>query len=236
MDQGQLDAMRRVNFATSSDMVSSNFNVHQYGRGVRFRPFEQNLIEWATELLIPGKLFVDIGAHIGTYSLQYAALGYNVRAFEAKRSTFELLRCGVVINNFQDRVQPIRMALSDGLGFCDLKSLEKHGGGSSICDLPSHATPMAVEEVETCTLDLLAFGNIGFIKLDVEGAEAKVLRGARQTLIESDLPKILFESWSSWRMPEAPVLRSELFSVLDEIGYKVCPIKMYDEMFLAEKK
>jgi len=30
-------------------------------------PPEQNLIEWATQFLVPGKLFVDIGAHVGTW-------------------------------------------------------------------------------------------------------------------------------------------------------------------------
>ncbi len=86
------------------------------------------------------------------------------------------------------------------------------------------------------TLDSFGITDIGFIKLDVEGSELEVLKGATESLVNSGLPKILFESWDPWRMPEAIKMRSDLFSFLDSIGYKVVPIRRYSEMFLATSK
>jgi hypothetical protein len=74
--------------------------------------------------------------------------------------------------------------------------------------------------------------------MDVEGFEAKVLLGARETLKRNGYPRILFESWRPAREAEglpASKLRTELFDTLYAVGYKrITPITGWDEMFIAE--
>jgi FkbM family methyltransferase len=193
------------------------------------------MIEWAQQLLVPGKLFVDVGAHVGSYALQYAELGYQVHAFEAQRETFYRLAMGILTNDLTDRVQAHHVALGDGSSnFVELRAISRDGGGSSTLDLSTHQEPLSVERVESRTLDSFGLKNVGLIKLDVEGAELAVLIGALQTLKDSGFPKVIFESWRASRMPEAAKLRADLFSFLEQLGYRVVQLGVYDEMFLAE--
>jgi hypothetical protein len=84
------------------------------------------------------------------------------------------------------------------------------------------------ERVEVRTLDSYGIQNIAFIKMDVEGNELSVLKGARETIVRSGNPKILFES-NGGHDPE-------LFGyITDTLGYaKIVPINGMANMFLAE--
>jgi hypothetical protein len=109
-----------------------------------------------------------------------------------------------------------------------LKIVSNDGGGSSI-----HSTQdiLREEEIEINTLDSYNFDNIGFIKMDVEENELDVLKGAKETLIRSNYPKILFES-----NPVDKIRRIELFNYLvNELTYRIIPIGGYENMYLAEK-
>jgi FkbM family methyltransferase len=203
--------------------------------GGQSQPPEQNMIEWAAQLLEPGKVFCDIGSHIGTYALQYAEKGHEVHAFEAQRETFYRLAAGILINELTHRVHAHHVALGDGSSNAlELRAISLDGGGSSTIALSTHAEPLSVEVVESRTLDSYGIAGIGLIKIDVEGAELAVLKGAVQTLEANAWPKILFETWRPSRMPEAAQLRDDLFSYLRILGYRIVPLT-YDEMFLAER-
>jgi FkbM family methyltransferase len=198
-------------------------------------PPEQSLIEWAAQFLVPGKLFIDVGAHVGTWALQYGALGHKVLAFEANPATSALLHAGFVINDLLDGNDLKEVALGDRSGWCELGIISEDGGGSSILDLSTHRHPIRKKRVQIARLDDYGIENVGFMKIDVEGAESAVIRGAHQTLARSGFPRIIFESWRAYRMPEGVALRAELFAELDSLGYRIVPISFYDEMFLAER-
>lgn len=204
--------------------------------GNRDIPPEQNMIQWAADnLLVQGKTFVDIGAHVGSYALQYAEAGFEVHAFEAQRNTFHYLCANIALNGLSDRVNARHVALGEGeQRLVELRIISADGGGSSAASLSTHQTPMRTESVECRSLDSYRLSNVGLIKIDVEGAERLVIRGARRTLAENGYPKILFETWRPSRMPEAAKLRAELFDELESLGYRVIPTT-YDEMFLAER-
>lgn len=198
-------------------------------------PPEQNMIEWARQLLQPGKLFVDVGAHVGSYCLQYAELGFDCVAFEAQWETYCRLTTGILTNDLYPKVMAHHVALGDGSSTSvELRAISRDGGGSSTVELSTHAEPLSVEVVDSRTLDSFGLTNVGLIKIDVEGAELGVLIGALNTLKASGFPKIIFESWRASRMPEAAKLRADLFSFLEQLGYRVIQLGVYDEMFLAE--
>ena len=193
---------------------------------------EKSLISWALSDLMKGGLFVDIGAHIGTWSLQFGAK-HKVVAFEANPKTFGALKRGIAVNGFD--IEAHHMALgSPELHKKDvtLKTISPDGGGSSICpELPSYHKVLAEWTVPCRTLDSFDLDDIGLIKIDVEGAELEVLQGAVETLRRNNNPKFLFEAWNyDWYAQK----RDELFSYInDELGYEIYPIKGYSEMWLA---
>lgn len=222
--------MSNVIFALTSDMIPAlSYPV------ASFSAPEQNMIEWAAQFLQPGKLFIDIGAHIGTYSLQYASRGFDVVAFEATSITYEALCLGIKINNFSSRVCAHNIALSRLHGVAEIRSVSNDGGGNSILNLSSHTNPISRERIDSESLDSFDLKNIGLIKIDVEGAELDVICGALRTLERSDYPDIIFESWRPSRMSEAAKLRSELFAKIQSLGYIIVPLSGYDEIFLATK-
>ena len=89
-------------------------------------------------------------------------------------------------------------------------------------------------EVEVKSLDSYKLMNIGFIKIDVEGYELAVLKGALQTIQNSQYPPILFESWPA-NNPENTLLKDNLFNYLFTLGYKIGTTP-HPEIFIARKE
>lgn len=191
-------------------------------------PLEQPLIEWARQLQDPAKNVVDAGAHVGDWTVDMAAHSARVYAFEAQMSTYEMLldNCRPYAN-----ITCHHVALSEHAGTTELRISTEDGGGSSINHLPHNAGICRLERVATLPLDAFELRNISLLKLDVEGAEIDLVRGALQTLEASNWPKIIFEAWSyDWWLGR----REELFRYLRGLGYRVLAVNWTD-MYMAER-
>jgi FkbM family methyltransferase len=146
----------------------------------------------------PGEVVVDVGAHIGLYTLNAArAVGPNgkVIAFEPDPQSFAILKENIALNHL-DNVIAINAAVSDTSGkksfyACTDPSL-------SGFELQSEARLREVRTVNAVTLDeiLRSYGinDVNWIKIDVEGAELKVLEGGRRFLQNANKLKIIVES------------------------------------------
>ena len=190
--------------------------------------FESQLIEWSKQFCKPDKIFLDIGAHTGTYAISLATSSREVVAFEPQRSTFYALCGSVVASGYATQITCHHCGLGnkEQVGKQILKIVSNDGGGSSL--LPSEREiVLREEEVEIRTLDSFHLTNIGFIKMDVENNELNVLKGALNTLNESDYPSILFESNGS---------NPELFGFLrEDLKYNVVQVNGVHNMYLACK-
>jgi FkbM family methyltransferase len=201
---------------------------------------ERSLINWVTETFIsPDKVFIDIGAHVGTYAWSCGKKAEHTYAFECSPKTFCYLAANVALQGLEDRITVYPFALSsvEGKGVYYIRS--KDGGGNGIRSLSEADKTRETISVMEKTLDSFKLRNIGFIKIDVEGVELEVLKGAEETLRRNGYPKILFECWGEWMETEgvdAKKLKADLFSYLEEIGYSIEPIQGYPDMFLAEYK
>lgn len=191
--------------------------------------FECHLIEWAKQFCKPDKLFLDIGAHTGTYSISLAAHCREVFAFEPQKSTFYALCGGVAMSCLANRITCHNCGLGsdDQVGEQKLKIVSADGGGSSLLPDKNHAV-LREETIAVKRLDDFGFSNVGFIKMDVENNELNVLKGALETLLNSDYPPILFESNG-----ENPAL----FGFLREaLKYKIVKVGGVSNMYLACKE
>jgi FkbM family methyltransferase len=157
--------------------------------------YERDLVTILRHSLRPGMVFADVGAHIGYFTVLASSLvspGGRVYAFEADPQCFERLRensrtlSGVIVHP---------MAVSDRVGeatFFASPDPAESGWGSLFPDGLHRST----RRVLTTTLDEWrqreAPGRIDFVKMDVEGAEYRVLRGAEH-LIRDDRPVFFLE-------------------------------------------
>lgn len=187
--------------------------------------FESNLIEWCKQFCGKDKVFLDIGAHSGTYTICLSAYCKEVYSFEPQKMTYYSL-CGGIALSGKQNVTCLNFGLGspEQVGKQTLKIVSNDGGGSSL-----HSTSgiLREETIEVKTLDELNIENIGFIKMDVEENELYVLKGALETLKKSNYPTILFESNNE---------NKELFDYIKEIGYKgIIPVGGCKNMFLTEK-
>ncbi|HEY4372390.1 MAG TPA: FkbM family methyltransferase [Burkholderiales bacterium] len=143
-------------------------------------------------------VILDIGANIGVHTLVFSDLAGprgRVHAFEAQRIVFQMMMGNLALNSIENVVGH-GVALGSAPGNLRLPPVDyskpwNFGGMGLVVESPdpqfAHGTPerAAAERNETIpviTLDSLKLERVDFIKLDVEGMEEDVLRGAERTL------------------------------------------------------
>lgn len=193
---------------------------------------EYSLIQWCEQFLTDDGVFVDIGAHIGTYSIILSKKCKQVYSFEAQKSTFDCLCVGVSLNNCFN-VDLNNVALSSEEGNGTLHHLTLDGGSSTIrAEIPSLSNQSVIQEESVIMkrLDSFQLKDVDFLKIDVEGAELDVIKGASETLINNNYPPFIFEAWpEEWYRDD----RDLLISYIKSLGYKVHPISGTTHMYLA---
>ena len=150
--------------------------------------------------LAPGMTFIDVGANIGYYTLIAArVVGPDgvVHAFEPNPAMRERLADNLRRNRLENvHVRPEAVAQETGRVRFYQSTLEENQGISSI--LPGSGR-QEVAEVPSVSLDdfvaSLGGRRIDLIKIDIEGAEAQLIAGGRQTLSASDAPPLIFEAF-----------------------------------------
>lgn len=152
-------------------------------------------------LLRPGMTYVDVGAHFGQYVLMAAKrVGTSgaVHAFEPTSATFAQLEVNVRLNGFSTVVLN-RLAVYDRPGEMELKVCVPGKGEFNSLGLPMRPGDevVSVESVRATTLDDYCrqrrLWAIDLLKIDVEGAELFVVKGAAELLGRPDAPSIVCE-------------------------------------------
>ncbi len=152
-----------------------------YAKGINEPPIQNALAEH----LKPGDTIFDIGANVGFFSLIAARLvgpTGKVYSFEPVPANAAAIRRNAGLNGFS--IDVMETAVGDSTGEIELVLTRHPGGASIIADTPSHDISGRLRVPVTRIDDLVAEGRIdvpAFVKIDVEGAEAAVLRGMEQT-------------------------------------------------------
>lgn len=168
----------------------------------------------------PGAVIYDMGANIGYFSLLCAASPGSkamVYAFEPIPSNMNLL-CRHLLMNKVENIIPVNLAVSDHFGLIDF-SADNSSVSYTYKQSSQYYGNRAINiKVGIIDLDMLT-GQLGFakpdiLKIDVEGAEYDVLKGAVET-IRKYRPKILL----STHEPHVPGIEQHCLDFIKEMDY-----------------
>ena len=147
-------------------------------------------------LASPDRLSFDVGASVGTYGRELVPLSREVHLFEPiPEAAYSLIDTFSSTKNAY--VYPT--AVSDRVGFADLRlpTLDTLGEWPPLATIEDannlDGLPSRKIRVMTCSLDSLNLRDVGFIKIDVEGHELAVLKGAVD-ILQRDHPNILIDA------------------------------------------
>lgn len=177
-------------------------------------------IRQALGALPVGGVMLDVGANFGYYSIVIAArLRQNctIHAFEPNPKVYERLAKNLEMNRC-NAVMPHLLGLSDLEGTAAIVETPGHSGAAWLT---------AGDDVSVTTIDRFAdtqrLSRVDLIKIDAEGAELRILQGARQTL-ERCRPALIVEL-------NGPTLErergspSQVLALLRSLGYRIYEIK-----------
>jgi len=170
------------------------YGLGQYDRVPRFLPR-------------PGGLVVDVGANIGVFTARAATRGARVHAFEPNPGPYDRLLRTVRANKLHVNVTARPVAVGARRGWATLTSHE------ASTPLGTIVTTGAGLPVPVVTLDeeLADVPHIDLLKIDTEGSEVDILRGATQVLRRTDRVVVEYHS---------ETLLGEVRSILTSHGFK----------------
>lgn len=118
-------------------------------------------------------IVLDVGANIGTHACVYAQTAKHVHAFEACLEVYTLLCMNAPFN-----CTPYHVAIGDEQKQTHIPTLDF----SQVENFGSTKTGEGTNNVLMRTIDSYNFDHVSLIKIDVEGEELAVLKGAKETI------------------------------------------------------
>jgi FkbM family methyltransferase len=212
------------------DRIAQYFSEH-YPRlwtqfNIRFRKHHFESEYWLIPLFCsPRKDAIDVGVNMGDFSFYMARYARQVVGFEPNIDLWPHL------HRFLNRnVRLESAALSDKAGTAALRYVEDNTGvatieGNNPLSMIDRPETIKTRSVVLRTLDSFALSNISFIKIDVEGHEEAVLRGAEATLA-NNRPAVLVES-EDRHNPGAPRRLADWFAERGYAGFFIKQRRLY---------
>jgi len=201
----------------NNDTISNCLSTYGY--------WENNLIKYTEKYLKDDSIILDIGANIGTWSIPLAIQNRKIYSFEPFDSSFYALCGNIFLNNKEKYIYPRHCALTDDVSKNTTMMLPElvNIGGCKLIE----TTTQKENRYSLATVDSFHFDKIDLIKMDVEGHELNVLKGAINT-INKCKPIIMFECWANdsahWK--NIPNTGIELMEYIRSIGYTINKINI----------
>lgn len=153
------------------------------------------------QCLRPGMRVVDIGANFGFYTVvasQRVGSAGEVYSFEPDPENHRLLVHNIALNGCEN-VRPFPIAIGEKAGLMQLYRDPTNLGNHSLCSENtgcdgSESVPITVRPLDSILPDLGLPAGVDFIKIDVQGAEGAVIKGASR-ILSTSRPRILMEFW-----------------------------------------
>ncbi|HSS20766.1 MAG TPA: FkbM family methyltransferase [Pyrinomonadaceae bacterium] len=156
---------------------------------------------------LSGPVIFDVGANVGDYSLLTRGLlpAATIHAFEPAKAVFDQLVANIAKAGAENQIKPHNFGFSDSERTVEFYSYTVEGQEASVLGSIDQRLPTQVldvqtqasEEIQVRTIDRFCeaegIDRIDFLKLDVEGHELSVLRGAQRMLANGAVSMIQFE-------------------------------------------
>ena len=203
--QREQEEFVRMNDEFSSKIVKLNDNLYYYnGYYLPVNQFDSSVfftrygIDKLTTLdSVRNKHIIDAGGYVGDTALLFSSYtDKNIHVFEASPSNMDIIRETIRLNHL-DNIVPVSKALGEKSGTATF-SLGERNSCNSLVERPGYNYPDHIE-VPVVTLDDYVRENdleVGLIKVDIEGGEQLLLRGAVET-IRSQHPILLISIYHS---------------------------------------
>ena len=203
--QREQEEFVRMNDEFSSKIVKLNDNLYYYnGYYLPVNQFDSSVFyskyaidELTTLDSVRNKDIIDAGGYVGDTALLFSSYtDKNIHVFEASPSNMDIIRETIRLNQLENIV-PVSKALGEKSGTATF-SLGERNSCNSLVERPGYNYPNHIE-VPVITLDDYVRENnleVGLIKVDIEGGEQLLLKGAVET-IRTQHPILLISIYHS---------------------------------------
>jgi len=186
------------------------------------REFSQNINE--------GDTVIDVGAHIGEYTLLGAKLvGTNgsIISVEPARDTIKSLKENIILNDFKNCLV-IEKAVGEKVETKSLYKVSKEDVYGYLDQYVKNKKLTKQSEIDVTTIDEIVLSEnlnlVNLLKIDVEGFEYEVLLGCNDTLKKNKIKKIIIEIHSEFL--KAKGMNEDLiYTFLKKHGFKIKKIQ-----------
>jgi len=215
-----------ITFGKGIPVVINNFKVRLPARYYKYFPknYEEENFSFFKEHARPGMTTLDIGAHFGLFAVFFQKISNGiVYAFEPTRETLKVFRETVDINKCNEKVHVVDMAVDKEPGTANFFIHPTVGGrGNTLVKDAKLGMTSSSYEVKVTSVDAFAKEKgitVDCIKIDAEGAELGVLKGATDT-IRRGRPIILLSIHPEPIQSRGDSL-GQIWDLLEEYGYRV---------------
>jgi FkbM family methyltransferase len=182
-----------------------------------------------------GDVVLDIGAHIGYYTIIFSELVGStgkVYAFEPLPKNFQLLKKTVETNNLTN-VEIFQNIVSDKNETLDFYTSKLDSVGNRMYNSDEAASKIEINSISIDEFLKNKSNKVDFVKMDIQGAEVLAIDGMKETLQNNKKLKIIQEWWPEAikkydRIPDSHLNFLEklgfIFYVVDETYDKLTPI------------
>lgn len=184
--------------------------------------FEPETVTLFKNIIKPNMTVLDLGGHLGYYTRLFSKLvgGGRVYVFEPSEDTLKLLQHNI---RKCKNVELIKKAACDKDGTIEFNKTFSHSGSNSILEPDWKAETTTVPCVTIDTFVKERHINVDVIKMDVEGAEPLVFKGARETMQNTKHLSISMEFVESY-IKKSGQTPQEHFKDLQDLGFTIYTI------------
>jgi FkbM family methyltransferase len=197
--------------------------------------FEPDETKYLSSQLDTSDVFVDVGANIGYFTCLARARGVHAIAIEPLQSNLRALYSNVAANGWVDNVEVFPVAVGAAPALLELYGVST---GASLMPGWAGASKLNARTVPVSTLDILLGGRFEhqrlLVKIDVEGAEHQVLRGALRTLAREPRPRWLLEVCLTEHQQGINPFFVEVFETFWQHGYRSATLEDAREITRAD--
>jgi FkbM family methyltransferase len=205
-------------------------------RGWRWEEHQHDVID---KYLNSDSIVVEVGAHIGTITIKLSKVAKEVHSFEPLKPSYDVLNTNLSLNNCTN-VITYQQGVSDKISSTYIKWVTENNVGASGLEGGTMTQDISLLDkkikVDLVSIDSLNLNKVDYIKIDVEGYEELVVKGAKNT-IEENHPLMIIESFEKLNSNDVRASDESLhkrFGFLFDLGYIYEELYEWDFLFIPK--